>query len=673
MRKNLVRARASFFSSFALNAPGLVVGALALAACGKPPPVAPPPVSEKPKPVEIVAEAPPDISPVGEPKGLVAFGRIAHAEASANTVIGWTGMAGVIPGAGEAIGAVFGEDLKSVVDLASPIDFAVRVAGNVRAPSAQVVVSIPLVSLDAARSKLGKYTMTPMPNGVIKVEGLAPPPKDESDEPRVCVMAATAGAARARLVCGDQGGVESLGPYALRTLAVAPSKSDVHVEMHFGAVRDSVEGVRRLLPALAGGLLDNAKGTGIAMREIIEATVADVADFAVDSDRLTLDLDTKPEGARATLRYSFRTQKATLTKLMVTGAKDVGPPPPALLGLPADVDMAAWTRAGDPTLFDRPRRLFAAFLDETLASELPPPDRKAVVDLLANRTLPIFQGGMVFGRGYDLDALKSAAATRANDGAPSTPVAAGAARARGALFGTQDSEPQRAAREMAVVSQGVGYSLMRFERPASEVALVTKDWVNLGIKLMRAKNAKTKGARPEPTMRVGGAPPGVKLPQGTTHLELLLPRPQRHDAKGKPTFTPPPVVAHVFIAPSDSSAPGTSWMAVGLDAKLVASRMVAARTPTGPTLGTRPESRELLASASRSGFLVTPRLVALARFVDHKERALGALGQEGFASILATSAPEAPSQDAVGGAVVTTIHVPKEAIGAGVGLMMQGR
>lgn len=657
MRKILVRARASFLFPVSpvspVSAPGLALGGLAVAlvACGgPPPPVAPIAAPEKPKPVEIAVAPPPDVSPVAEPKGLVAFGRVAHAEASATAIASWTGMP--IPGAKEALGAVLGDELGSVIDADKPFDFAVRVAGNKRAPSAQFVVSIPLKSLDEAKAKLSKFTLTPMPNGVIKVDGLAPPPKEETDEPRVCIMAATPGSAPARLVCGDQAAVESLGPYAMRTLSIAPSHSDVHVEMQFAAVRDSLESMRRLLPALAGGMLDGKKDMGPATRDIIEAAVGDLADFAVDSDRVTLDIDAKPEGAKARLRYSFRTQQATLTKMLVAGAKEVGPPPPALVGLPADVDMAAWTRPGDPTLYDRPRKLFAAFLDETLASEMPGPDRKAIVALLSDRTLPIFQGGMVFGRGFDLDALTAAAAAGAKDGARPT-------------------DKQRADQKAALATQAVGYTLMRLERPAAQVALVIKDWATLGLKVMRAKSAKDKSKQPLPTLRAAGAPAGVKLPPGTTHLELSIPRPARHDEKGKVTFAPKPVVAHVFIAPSDSSAPGTSWVAVGLDPKLVAGRMLAARTPTGPTLGTRPESKELLATASRSGFLVTPRLAALVKLADRGDRALPGSSADMFATAFATSAPEAPTPEALGGAFVTTIFVPKQAIGATVSTMMR--
>ena len=649
MRKLLVRARASSLSP--ISAPGLALGGLAVAliACGgPPPPVAPIAPPEKPKPVEIAVAPPPDVSPVPEPQGLVAFGRVAHAEASATAIASWTGMP--IPGAKEALGAVLGDELASVIDADKPFDFAVRVAGNMRAPSAQFVVSVPLRSLDEAKAKLAKFTLTPMPNGVIKVDGLAPPPKEETDEPRVCVMAATPGSAPARLVCGDQGAIESLAPYAMRTLSIAPSPSDVHVEMRFAAVRDSLESVRRLLPALAGGMLDGKKDMGPATRDIIEAAVGDLADFAVDSDRVTLDIDAKPEGAKARLRYSFRTQQATLTKMLVAGAKEVGFLPPALVGLPADVDMAAWTRPGDLTLYDRPRKLFAAFLDETLAGEMPGADRKAIIALLADRTLPIFQGGMVFGRGYDLDALKAAAA--AKDGASA-------------------SDKQRAEHKAAVATQAVGYTLLRLERPASQVALVIKDWATLGLKVMRAKSAKDKSKQPLPTLRAAGAPAGVKLPPGTTHLELSIPRPVRHDDKGKVTFAPKPVVAHIFIAPSDSSAPGTSWVAVGLDPKLVAGRMLAARTPTAPTLGTRPESKELLATASRSGFLVTPRLAALVKIADRGDRAAASSSADMFATAFATSAPEAPTPEALGGAFVTTIFVPKQAIGATVSTMMR--
>lgn len=631
------RASAALFAFVLPGAAALSVG------CAEPKALPPPETPKAPKPLEVVPEPPPDLSAVPEPKGLVVTGYVARVEETSKLLGRWSGFP--IPGAREALGAATSEELADVVDLSKSVDFAVRVAGNARAPSAQVVVSIPVTSVDAAKAKLAKYTLTPMSRGAIKVEGLLPDAHDESDDPRFCILSPSPDEARARLVCGEQAALESLEPYVLRTLSRAPKPFALHADVRFAPMREPIEGVRRLLPSLASGLF-NSQGTGPRTSEIVESAVGDVAELALDSEMASLDVDAKPEGAVAKLRYTFRSHDSTLAKLAVVAPSEVGPPPRAVLGLPADVDMAAWSKPGDKNLFERPRRLVGGFFDEALGQDVKAADRKALVDLFADRFFPLLDGGWVFGRGYDLDALGTAMS---------------------AAFGRHADEKSEAEQRKNLIVQVVGYSLVRVEKPAAEVTAVAKTFATLATKLMKEKKGKDS-----PSIRAAAVPPKLGLPQGSSHLEVLLPRPARRNDAGKVISTPPPVVCHVLVVPDDrASSPNGTWVGAGCDDKLVAQRLLAARTPGANTLGARPESKELVASASRTGFFVTPRTFALAKLVDSERAGLGTLARDGLTQILVTTATEAPSADAKGGAFVTTVRIPKEAVGSTAGALLR--
>ncbi len=659
--------RSPFFRPFRSSAPSsLRVGSIVtlagiLTACSPPEPPKVPIVAT-PKPLEVTPEAPIDLAPVPEPKNILAVGRIAHAEESSKLLANWSGFP--VPSASEALRAAGAVDVASVVDFGKPIDFVARLEGNVRSPSLSFVVSVPLVSLEEARAKLQSHKMTPMANGMIKVHGLgASEGADEEDSTaKVCVLSPAAGTAKARILCGDPSGIEALAPYALRNLGaqpVAPGDADFHVEVRASSIRNEVAGMRRLLPAVVGGFLDNKNGVGAAAREVVEGAIGDLADFAVDSEKVTLDITATPEGARATARYAFKSSEATTTKLLVAGADRVGPPPPALLRLPGDVDFAAWAAPSDKALLERPRKLLSALLDESLEGKMPVADRRALVDAFVTKTLPLAEGGWVFGHGYDREALGTAlAATRSEPVEPAVPTA-------------QSLKADRAAAEKkkAAFEQLAGYSLAKVDRPYAEVSQIVKDWVTVGNRFIRANKKKDA-----PVVRLTPASAALKLPAKTTHIEISVPRPPRHDAKGKVAFTPTPMVCHLFVVAGEASVgeQDATWMGGGCDAKLVGERLMAVRTNTSPTtLGARPESKELVASVSRSGLFVTPRTFAWTKAIGRDEGALGAVGRDGFATVLFTSKPSGPSKDAQGGSVTTTLLLPKAAVGATAGALLR--
>lgn len=647
--------------------------------CG---PKEPPKVPEvaKPKPLEVAPEPPVDLAALPEPKNVVAVGRVSRPEEASKLFATWSGFP--VPSAGEAVRAALGEELGEVLDLRGPVDMVASFEGGVKNPDVAFVVSVPVVSLEDARERLKSHTLVPIGNGMVRVEGLAEPTKKKRPRPeepddtggapdptdddvlenkakkKVCVLGPSAGTVRARLVCGSASGIDALAPYALRTLSrapVDPNDPDVHLEVRSAPMRSAVEGMRRMLPALVGGFMDAKTGVTSATRDLVEAAVGDLADFAVDSDTMTADVTGRPEGLTARFRYGFRSREATLTKLVVPTSGGASPPPAALLAMPGDVDLGGWSSGVEPGLLDRPHKLLGAFMEEALEGMLPPPERRPFADLVTLRTLPALEAGWAFGHGVDADALAARLAAKREAESAGKP---GVARDKLVME-----------RKKAVGEQIVGYTLVRVAKPYGDMSQLTKDWVSAVSRLARA--AKKKDA---PVLKIAPTAPALGLPAKTTHVELSVKRGPRLDEKGKPTFTPSPVVCHVFVTPGEGADADASWIGVGCDPKLVAQRLGATRKgtvdPQRPSLGARPESEGLRASRSRSGMFVTPRALALGKVVDSHDGALGTLGKGAFATALVTTAVEPASSMSPGGAAVTTLVLPKAAMGTATSVLV---
>src|SRR3954447_22683310 len=80
----------------------LGVALVTLVACGAPPPPQPP--VSTPKPLPIVAEAPPDVSAVPEPAGLVLVARVTKADGVLKTLSTWTRLP--LPGGADLVRSI---------------------------------------------------------------------------------------------------------------------------------------------------------------------------------------------------------------------------------------------------------------------------------------------------------------------------------------------------------------------------------------------------------------------------------------------------------------------------------------------------------------------------------------------------------------------------------------
>jgi hypothetical protein len=186
---------------------GLVVG------CGGTPEAKAPAPPADPSPTRVTEEAP-DLSPVVRPADVVVVGRVARPRAFVETLTKWSNLPfrveDLLPEEARAVG--------SAVMWEAPVDTVVALDafGEGKVPPPLVVASVGLKSLEAGLSAADAMQMPTrrLAPGVYRVGDFSQ---------TTCAMAASLGAAPARLVCGQSmKDLDVLLPYVTRGLPGEP-------------------------------------------------------------------------------------------------------------------------------------------------------------------------------------------------------------------------------------------------------------------------------------------------------------------------------------------------------------------------------------------------------------------------------------------------------------------
>ncbi|AKU99723.1 hypothetical protein AKJ09_06387 [Labilithrix luteola] len=593
-----------------------------------------------------------------DPEGLLLVGRIANPDGMIKTAGNWTHLP--LPSGAELVRSITDASLGEVVDLSQPLDAAVAVGGRKMSPRPLVAVSVAVRSLEGAKAKLAKeHKLVDGPNGSTFVQGVSlgkssgEDGEADDDDAEGCLLSpAPVGA---RLVCGERHAVDALAPYLARTMTRQKWPADVHLELRFGPVRDTVNMARSQLPILARTLLG---ANSPAIHNLLDGAVGEAADFVSDANRMTLDMNVGDKGVETTSRIDYAHATSLLAKLAVSERNQDGPPPPAFLHLPGETDLAFYGRGADPKLFDHPRELLgAAFVEAAGDSGMPESEKKALKELVADRMLTVFTGASVYGKGYDAAAVAKALSAR------------------------QSVKPDNLAAEdeatRVLAEQVVGWHLTQVSDPIAKVGPVLKDWSALWNRPAFAKWAKKQASsKMLAQMRIAPMPAGVTLPKESVHLEIVVPRtdievpppaPSRAGAKAPAAkkVTRKPVTMHVFAIPDQ----GATWIGFGLDGKLVAQKAAASLStaPATDTLGEKTAMVESLRSSKTTGAaLVTLRGLLVFGALGGSERSpfssLAMLPSKGATPITLTSTVEGPTPSAAEGASVATIKVPRSTI-----------
>lgn len=655
---------------------------LVLAACGSPPPgpatPTPPPPDLKPS---VAKEPPVDTSPIPEPNNLVVLARVNKPDAIVKTVAGWTHLP--LPGGKELVRQI-NETLSDVIDLNQPLDAAVAVTLSRHGVDPQFAFSLGVKSFDEAKSVIvQRYKADSVTNGGLKIHGLlergghergrrAEQEQDDDDDDReLCVLAHAANNG-AKLVCGPSAAVDALTPYMSRTMPRETWKSDVHIEVRPDPVRTPLSEMRGALPMLARSMTGSHSA---AVRELIDSGVGEAIDIVDDAQKITVDATIADSGVTATSRFDFQGKKSVFARAL-TDTSRAEPAPPAFWHLPGDTDTAAFMRGSDPKLYDHMREILANLLTEGMdAAQLPPTEKKAVHDLVADKMLRLFTNGGtgIYAKGFDAAALDKAL------------------KARAAL--KEDDFAGQTASKRAIGEQVIGWHLYQVSEPVAKVGPILKDWSALwnrpAFTKWMADSTHTQ-AKEMPKMRIAPLPAGVTLPKDTVHLEVSVPV---DDAQPQPAWAPPPppppggrgqppkspappkaqkpipqkpVLVHVFAVPDGSA----TWLAIGLDGKLVGTKVASAlaTAPDANTLGKTAQGVELLKEPKiNGGGLVTLRglmvITAMDSWREHTPyETLAGLPGKGALPIVFTGKAEGPSGNAKAGSSVGQLTVSRQVI-----------
>ncbi|MDC3953366.1 hypothetical protein [Polyangium jinanense] len=303
-----------------------------------------------------------DLSPVPEPEDVVAF-------------FGWKSPAATLTSFGTCaaippeplMGGVEGQlrallrdvvssnvdvrSLAAAVSLDAPVFAVASLETQSKRAGAFVAFSLGLTSLEKAKMAVeGAGPVTELGPGMFRIGGRSG---------STCVIAASAGATPARLVCGPkEKDVTTLAPYLTRTLPTkAGAASDMHLEVRFAPaearygslLRTQVQG----LPVIAQAEL--AIGEPKFDRAIVDAATGladEIVAFAQDADKLTLDVSMDPATClRASASLAMRGKNSWVSGLMGERPERAGPPPAIFWRAPKDSASVFYGRGSDPKRF----------------------------------------------------------------------------------------------------------------------------------------------------------------------------------------------------------------------------------------------------------------------------------------------------------------------------------
>jgi hypothetical protein len=654
-------------SSFALAA-----FALSVTACGgtAPPPQAP----AVAKPVASVAPPPPaDLSPVPEPATLVVSARFARLSASLATAHGWTKLP--MPPSELVTELLTSEAVGPIVDLDQPIDFAVAVVGSGSRMKDLTALSAAVKDPEKVKATLAeRYKLVPGDNGALLIQGLGKPTRESTDDDsdddgkrapeehdaaRACELAPAFGDAPVRLVCGfTPKALAELGPWLTRTATRGTSTADVHVELHMKPLQPTIADQKHILGMLAGSVLGGRLGLS-GLRDLAVALGLDLVDFAGDLDGASADVTLADAGAQAAVTLRLTGTTSALAHIATGHPERSGPAPAAFWQLPGDADIAMFHRGVDEAQLTRGRDLVLEAVGGALGeSGVKEADRKAIVEGVAKLVSP---AAMVYGSGIDLDAVHRAFATE-----------------RGLTVQSEQTEKEEAKRQL--IEAFLGWRVIELDEPSTRMASGLKE---LAAAIGRpsvgaAYREKLKDAVP-PALRSLPVPKSAGLPAGAQHyvlelhtLERKAPSPPRPGNPAPPAPKKPlpplkPLLVHIFLL---ADGPRT-WLAVGGDEVVTASRLAATLAPGSDKLATHAALAPLKdASVGAGGFFTARGLPEAAQQVPlvlngatwvAKETfdEAAQMPHQGLTPILFSSTAQSGSATAV---TVTRVSVPRDAI-----------
>jgi len=541
----------------------------------------------------IATEAPPDLSPVSPPEGIIGTVRLARPR---HTLDQWSSLVSALGAPKLAVNLddlakdELGAHVVDALDLDAPIDILVM-----KAPGSEWVpggaASIAINPGDAAMDLLAHgFELQQRSDGSIAIrkqtDGGAPPDDadvgddDEIADDTRCIVAPPVPSTPRRMVC-VYGGIElaTVVPYLTRTLARQPASqtSDFRAEVFLDKQRDSIRKLEDLAKGSASTKSDDpAEAFGATFAADVGKTFLD------DLDAVSFDVTSEDDAVSLSFSALFGRSTSPITKMILSNG-DGAPPQAPFWQLPSDTSFAFYTHGATAAdLAPLRDQLFGGFTTILAADGLP----KSGVELADKSIRSVFLTGgpAVFGGGFDVDGARNALASY---------VALG--------------KDTLAARTKARASMQ-GWTLFEVDEPASRWIDAMKDFAALDK--IKYKKKAPKSGEPETensTLVVTPTPASLGLPPGTFHFERratpIPPPPKKPGESATPAKPKIANTTHIFVVPDGAS----TWIASGEDAKVVAAHVKAALSsaPASGTMKGRAGLERLATLKTTSGLFAT--------------------------------------------------------------------
>lgn len=336
-----------------------------------------------------------DVSPVEAPAEVVARVRWKSPRATIHTIAAYAKMPAsfVDANVGALVKEIVRDELDEMVNvkafaeviaLDAPVDMVVMVDTKGMKPKPMAGVSIGLTSLRAALGAARNRGERIAP-GVWKLAG-----DDQSFGTR-CVIAAAAGKAPARLICGERyKELAVLAPYMARTMpTLAEQPVDVRGELKLRGLAkrygQMLKSQARGLPVLAEEFKLGNKAFDDAVMEAATALAEEAGELIFDLDAVRIDLSVHPQnGAKVKGALQFAGNRSWVVQTLTDGSQLAGPAPEMFWRAPKSSTLVTYGRSGDPAHFSKMLRIGQRLLQGYLADEKfgTAADRRALAKLL---------------------------------------------------------------------------------------------------------------------------------------------------------------------------------------------------------------------------------------------------------------------------------------------------
>lgn len=539
----------------------------------------------------VIAEALPDLSPVKAPADLVAVGRLKNPAEFLDRLTSWSKL----PVDWRTILAKEEPSVDRVLKLDAPIDVAAELnpAPSMTPRAPFMVVSLGLSSFDGAlefaRSK--SEVVRPLANGMY---GLG-------DPPHRCVIARAAGAAPARLVCGNKpADIEALAPYVTRGMPVeAIGSADLHFELRGAPARAryhrELEQLKALVPVALTHLALDVPRVDRALGDALYGVADELVSVANDFQKFDFDVTLLGDVHAVELRFDAELQPQTSWLAQTALTRRTGPAPDEFWSLPQDSTSAAFAYMPGPERYAGIRKTLAELLDGLLEYEKAPRSiRDQVTDVIT-------------------ESFKTDAAWATAEGSlPEPPETASIAGA--------DRDRERIRRR---IGWHIGAAAAKSEPYVADFNKLVRLYNDRQLRALLEKRAKIK-MNDWPAIRQR-APRGAGLGPRAVAFELTLPGslfdddladvlklkergpvpgkkpPGRAPAKSKP-------LSVVLLIVPDGER---TWFGLSTDEKILSERIAKLKSKSGETLAGRADLAQLKsAQAMGGGFLSIARLAA---------------------------------------------------------------